>query len=201
MNKTLRVLVAVVMMAAAIALTGCGSDKYVGKWINTDGFVKELTIEKNGDNYLVTPAIYRYYGEKTVLNQAEIDANKLNIFDMKPSYKKITPICDFKYTWVKSEMPKVPAVMVNKQLTIKGNTNIFFVAGMPVTYIEKESTLTVNNYTYKKETADDVENARKKNRQAVQDYLDGKTEQGKYDRQFDKINKVEYIDKLVVAKD
>lgn len=128
LSKLMKLVVVMLVSVFAVAfLSGCGSspDKFSGHWIgygdseysSTEG-VYDITIEKNGNGYLVNYS--RAYW-------------RLDPTSKKKGYTLGRP--DYKYKWKEIKQDNLSAVVNEDTLAIQGEGMPFF------TYIEKDKTL------------------------------------------------------------
>lgn len=164
MNKFFKILAAFVMLIAMLAITGCGGgDKFEGKWVTTknsafsnfDGSdYKQLTIEKNGDSYLLTEVKSSY-----------------DLKEKKIGNKGFLPIVDATFVWETKKPAQASAKADgDNRLVIDGTMGM-----MTVTYVEKDGTLLIGKEVYSKEKDGDIQKfkeAEQKRLQALYDAND-----------------------------
>lgn len=156
MSKFFKIFTASVMLIAMLVISGCGGgDKFEGKWVTTknsafskfDGSdYKQLSIEKNGDSYLLTEV-----------------KNSYDLKEKKIGNKGFVPIYDTTFVWEASKPAQASAKADgDNRLVIDGTMGT-----MTITYIEKDGTLLIGKEVYTKEKDGDMQ----KFKEAVQKRL------------------------------
>ena len=195
MKKIFKAVVLAVSMLTMLAISGCGGDKFSGKWINTnpvfgEGYrVKELVIEKNGQSYIIQENMGKYEKTYKVLNEAEYDkwfGESMMSFEIPKS--KVVREYNFTCTWQMRPIAKLAAVEKNGRVVIDG-----MLGEQTISYVEKNDTLLWNQLVFKKENKDDIE----KYKQSEQKRL---PEDIKEEYKSSKINKVEFVDAPINVK-
>lgn len=128
LSKLMKIVVVMLVSVLAVAfLSGCGSspDKFAGHWIGygTTGYrnvdcIYDITIEKNGNGYLVNYS-KAYWG--------------LDPTSKTPGFTFGRP--NYKYEWTQDKQDNLSATAKDDTLAIQGEGMPFF------TYIEKDKTL------------------------------------------------------------
>lgn len=158
MNKIWKLCLIGISVFMILLISGCGSDKFSGKWItpDKDGRVSELKIEKNGDGkgYILSETDYYYDEKKSIQNEKEYNAyTSINPFK-RVKLEPVIPIYDFTFIW-KSDTDKMTALEQDNRLVIDGNPFMIY------SYIEKDGSLQIQDTVYKKEGESDLDNIKK----------------------------------------
>ena len=173
MKKLGKMMLLSVMMIFVMLITGCGADKFAGKWIyqEENGGVQELEIEKNGDKngYIIQETRYYYDIKQSMQNEKEYNEYiNINPFErVKKQKERVIPIYDYECIWKKS-FNKNTAQEENNRLIVDGKLGTQVYA-----YIEKDDTLQIKNIVYRKEKDNDLENMKK----AIQERIKNKYEE------------------------
>lgn len=161
MNKFFKILTASVMLIAMLVISGCGGgDNFEGKWVTTknssfskfDGSdYKQLTIEKNGDSYLLTEVTSSY-----------------NLKEKKIGNKGFLPIFDATFVWETKKPAQISAKADgDNRLAI----DTMF-GKMTVTYVEKDGTLLIGKEVYTKEKDGDMQKFKEEEQKRLQALYD-----------------------------
>lgn len=162
MSRLMRVLLMSLLVIAMAVVSGCGGDKFVGKWgheedNNLIGFsgkyLDTIDIEKNGESYVLTISKSSF-----VMHRDHLEGS--NIFN--PKYDAV-------FQWDTSKPIKFSAKADGD------NRLVITEAGMPattVTYIEKDGTLLFDNVVYKKYKSGDVQKFKDAEAKRLQDLYD-----------------------------
>ena len=195
MKKIFKAVVLVVSMLTMLAISGCGGDKFSGKWINTnpvfgEGYrVKELVIEKNGQSYIIKQNLGRYDESHKMLNEKEYNKSfGWYYFGDSKKNKEVIPEYDYTYTWQMGPVSQGTAVEKSGRLVIDGAMGMDAIA-----YVEKDGTLLWNQLVFKKENKDDIA----KYKQSEQKRLPKAIRE---EQKSSKINKVEFVDAPINVK-
>ncbi|MDO4960195.1 MAG: hypothetical protein Q4E68_13195 [Prevotellaceae bacterium] len=128
MKRVKLLLLITIVMILSISLTGCGGDKFAGKWIMQDGAFNNpheeigyMDIEKNGESYIV------------IINKEYID--KSNYFSAKITGNKDAEI---EVSWKKDKRGPYPARVMGN--TIACDLGDFW-STINIMHIEKDNSL------------------------------------------------------------
>ena len=150
MKNILKLSLLMIALIALLITTGCGKNTFEGTWVGYDGdkTMYKLSVQENGDSYLITEDAYTYEPEKGYPMPTSYFLSFI-LNEAKP--KDVTFDINFVLTKQKSDLSSATA-QLNKdkdQLIVgKGLGNIYF--------IEKDNSLLFNGIRYKKETSQDV---------------------------------------------
>lgn len=160
MSKKFRLLVVLMMFICALAVTGCGGDKFAGDWITIQknmafkfggNYYRQIKIEKNGDNYVIKEIVSSY--------------------DLKKTQKGGTffnPIYDGNFVWEKEKEKQYTAKPDGEnRLVLDGTLSM-----VTVTYVEKDGTLLINNQVYTKEKSSSLDDFKKSEQKRLQEMYD-----------------------------
>lgn len=162
MSKWMRVLLMSLLVIAMAVVSGCGGDKFAGKWghveenadIGFNGkYFRSIDIEKNGESYVLTCSRSSF-----VMHKDHLEGS--NIFN--PRYDAI-------FQWDSSKPIKLSAKPDGD------NRLVITEAGMPattVTYIEKDGTLLFDNTVYNKVKSGDLQKFKDAEAKRLQDLYD-----------------------------
>lgn len=135
--KLLKYALMFIFIASAMILSGCGGDKFEGTWYGITAkkdadvnVIQKIVIEKNGDNYIITPTDIFYYGNYT---ETRSEQNE-NPFYMYERYHT-THYYDAEIKLTTEQHDNYTAVAE------KGKLGSF-------TYIEKDDTLVKDNLLF-----------------------------------------------------
>lgn len=141
MKKIKALKMILLVFCLAVFVSGCGTDKYIGNWVGIErpndptSPIMQISIEKNGNNYLVKMTEGRYHGTKLSLLENG----------------------DREFTWQTQEVRNKSAVLKNDKLYIDGAVDTF-------TFIEKDNTLLysgLGGISFKKDTGKEFEEMKK----------------------------------------
>ena len=152
--KSFKVMAVGMLVLGAMAMSGCGGDKYVGQWYKSDGpkatDYQQLDIQKNGSGYIINSNTFRHAQKMTMLNRKEHEASKrfrspfMTGRDYGEAMKKIVPpIYDVDVQWTKYTGNKYTGTMKDDRIILD--------SGGKMVYIGKDNTLLYNGKTYKSE--------------------------------------------------
>lgn len=159
----------IMFVLVVLALTGCGSDKFSGKWINTDAApgksLVELDISKNGNGYVITK--HDLYYEKGIVfaNEKEVerirkenhDLYMNNLFQKKPQMQKEpVSIYDYTFTWKNDGGQKLTGTVKDNSIQVDNTMGL-----VQATFIEKDGTLLFDSRTYRKEKDNEITSIKK----------------------------------------
>lgn len=172
MNKIFKIFCISMMMLAMIIISGCGGgDKFVGKWVSQQknmavtfggNYYQQLTIEKNGDSYLLTE----------VENQYKLDRKKNGGKGLLSTYDGT-----FYWTIGKQEQSSAKADGENR-LVVDGTMNM-----VTITYVEKDGTLLIGKQVYTKEKDGDMQKFKEEEQKRLQALYDA-DDMGFYQKRF-----------------
>ena len=122
-----------ILIASTMALSGCGGDKFAGKWyyINeSHSIISMLDITKNGDNYIVKRSAIYYKPEYREVGKGTVEREvSLGAFDRRKEKRQITvPVYEATLNLVVENLNQSTLVENKGQLG-------------SYTYIEKDKTL------------------------------------------------------------
>lgn len=162
MSKWMRVLLMSLLVLAMAVVSGCGGDKFAGKWGHVEetpniGFsgkvYSTIEIEKNGESYVLTCSDSSF-----VLHKDHLEGS--NIFNIR--YEGI-------FQWDSSKPMKLSAKPDGD------NRLVITEAGVPattVTYIEKDGTLLFDNAVYSKVKSGEVQKFKDAEAKRLQELYD-----------------------------
>lgn len=144
----------IVTLITCFILSGCGKNDFTGTWvgINPEGQdLIKLTIQENGDKYIVTEDAYKYKPDKDLPTPKQY-----SLLAIRNGFKqKQTVTYDFNLilTKEKSPLPSTTATLSEDKdhLTVQGEnlSNIL--------YVPKDNTLVFNNVKFiKANKSDDI---------------------------------------------
>jgi len=195
MKKVFKVVVLVVLMLTMLTVSGCGGDKFSGKWINTDpvfgeGYrVKEMVIEKNGQSYIIKQNLGKYDESHKMINEKEYNKSfGWYYFGDSKKNKEVIPEYNYTYTWQMGPISKGTAIEKSGRLVIDGTMGMDAIA-----YVEKDGTLLWNQLVFKKENKDDIEKYKQREQKRLAKAI-------REEQKGSKINKVEFVDVPVKSK-
>jgi hypothetical protein len=178
-SVTMKKLLTIMFILFVLVLTGCGSDKFSGKWINTDAApgksLVELEISKNGNGYVIIR--HDLYYEKGIVfaNEKEVerirkenhDLYMNSLFQKKPQMQKEpVSIYDYTFTWKNDGGQKLTGTAKDNSIQIDNTMGL-----VQATFIEKDGTLLFDNRTYRKEKDNEITSLRKAEQDRLQNEL------------------------------
>lgn len=152
MKTILKLSLLMIALVALVITSGCGKNNFEGTWIGYDGdkTMYRLTVQENGDSYLIREDAYTYKPSKDYPTPAGYFPSFIR---NENKSKNVTFDINFVLTKQKADLTNATA-QLNKdkdQLIVgKGLGNVHF--------IEKDSTLLFNGIRFKKETSQDITN-------------------------------------------
>ncbi|MDY2636627.1 MAG: hypothetical protein SOV56_01645 [Phascolarctobacterium sp.] len=152
--KLFKVMAVGMLVLGAMAMSGCGGDKYTGKWYKSNGpeaiDYQQLDIQKNGSGFVIDSNDFSYEQRMIMLNSKEHEESKQmgGAFLSRKEFSKamhrvIPPVYDVKVQWTKKTRFKNSAVLKDGNLILDD--------GGKIVYVEKNNTLLYNGKTYKSE--------------------------------------------------
>jgi hypothetical protein len=178
-SVTMKKLLTIMFILFVLVLTGCGSDKFSGKWINTDAApgksLVELEISKNGNGYVIIR--HDLYYEKGIVfaNEKEVerirkenhDLYMNNLFQKKPQMKEEpVSIYDYTFTWKNDDGQKLTGTAKDNSIQVDNTMGL-----VQATFIEKDGTLLFDSRTYRKEKDNEINGLKKAEQDRLQNEL------------------------------
>lgn len=162
--KTIKFLVMMILLICAMVISGCGGDKFVGTWYTeVNGEIQQLSIEKNGDGYLLNYQNTNSRESKNMINKAEYDADHKQLAEFgSVNQNRVEAIYDVKYEWKTTKGPSFTASAKDGKLFVDG-LGAFGVFA----YIEKDGTLQNNNVIYTKEGQTSLEKMKEAKKERI----------------------------------
>lgn len=147
-NEMKKIIMLLLGIMLCTVITGCGGDKFTGKWINQNKSRRiQLDIAKNGENYIITQTTGRYQQSQKMINEKEHNQS-LNRFLGYQTY--VPAIYDYTFTWTE-EVLKLTAVEQKAKLLIDGTMGTDYYV-----YMDKNAQLMHGQEIYVKEKKDDL---------------------------------------------
>lgn len=164
--KTIKFLTMIILLIGANIIAGCGGDKFVGTWYTeVNGEIQQLSIEKNGDGYLMNYQNTNSKESKTMINKAEYDADHKTLAEFGSVNKnRVEAIYDVKYEWKTTKGQSFTASAKDGKLFVDGYGPFGVFA-----YVEKDDTLQNNNVIYTKEGKTSLEKMKEAKKARIKD--------------------------------